>query len=70
MTLLFKQLKLWVVVEYTYMQTNTTNPNYPAWEEKDLAAKLEMMSNLEDQQVDAIRNCRSTNAMRMPCGST
>ena len=48
MTLLFKQLKLWVVVEGIEIQPNTLNPNYLAWEEKDLAAKLEIMSNLED----------------------
>ena len=39
------------------------DPNYPAWEEKDLAAKLEIMSNLEDQQADAIRNSVIANAM-------
>ena len=63
MTLLFKQLKLWVVVEGKETQPNTLNPNYPAWEEKDLAAKLEIMSNLEDQQADVIRNCSTANAM-------
>ena len=63
MTLLFKQLKLWAVVEGTTMQTNTVDPNYPAWEEKDLATKLEIMSNLEDQQADTIRNYRSANTM-------
>ena len=63
MTLLFKQLKLWAVVEGTETQPNTLNPNYPAWEEKDLAAKLEIMSNLEDQQADTIRNCSTANAM-------
>ena len=63
MTLLFKQLKLWVVVEGTETQLNTSDPNYPAWEEKDLVARPEIMSNLEDQQVDAIRNCCTANTM-------
>ena len=63
MTLIFKQLKLWAVVEGTETQPNTLHQNYSAWEEKDLAAKLEIMSNLEDQQADAIRNCCTANAM-------
>ena len=49
MTLIFKQLKLWAVVEGKETQPTTTDSNYVAWEEKDLAAKLEIMSNLEDQ---------------------
>ena len=48
MTLIFKQLKLWAVVEGKETQPTTTDSNYVAWEEKDLAAKLEIMSNLED----------------------
>ena len=46
MTLLFKQLKLQVVVEGTETQPNMLDPNYPKWEDKDLVAKLEIMSNL------------------------
>ena len=49
MTLIFKQLKLWAVVEAKETQPTTTDSNYVAWEGKDLAAKLEIMSNLEDQ---------------------
>ena len=63
MTLIFKQLKLWAVVEGKETQPTTTDSNYVAWEEKDLAAKLEIMSNLEDQQADVIRNCCTANAM-------
>ena len=63
MTLIFKQLKLWTVVEGKETQPTTTDSNYAAWEEKDLAPKLEIMSNLEDQQADAIRNCCTANAM-------
>ena len=48
MTLLFKQLKLLAIVEGTETQLNTSDPNYRAWEEEVLAAKLEIMSNLED----------------------
>ena len=63
MTLIFKQLKSWAVVEGKETQPTTTDSNYVAWEEKDLAAKLEIMSNLEDQQAEVIRNCCTANAM-------
>ena len=63
MTLIFKQLKLCAVVEGRETHPTTLDPNYLAWEEKDLAAKLEIMSNLEDQQADVMRNCCTANAM-------
>ena len=45
------------------MQPNMFDPNYLAWEEKDLAAKLEIMSNLEDQQANAMRNFNTANTV-------
>ena len=52
-----------VVVEGTVTQPNSLDLNYLAWEDKDLATKLDIMSKLEDQQTDAIRNCCTANAM-------
>ena len=63
MTLFFKQRKLWAVVEGTNIHPNTLDPNYSTWEEKDLATKLEIMLNLEDQQVNTIKNCCTANTM-------
>ena len=66
MNFLFKELKLQEVVEGTKGQPNMLDPNYPAWEEKDLAAKLEIMSNLEDPQLMQ----SETIALKTPCGLT
>ena len=63
MTLILKQLNLWAVVEGKEAQPTPLDPNYHAWEEKDLAIKLEIITNLEDQQADAIKNCCTANAM-------
>ena len=36
---------------------------YETWEEKDLAAQLEIMAHLEDQQADTIRKCTTASQM-------
>ena len=44
-------------------QPNSLDLNYLAWEDKDLATKLKMMSNLEDQQANTIKYYNIANTM-------
>ena len=57
MTLLFKQEKLWNIAEGTEEKPESDDET---WEEKDLAAQLEIMTHLEDQQANTIRKCKTS----------
>ena len=63
MTLLFKQAKLWKIVDGSEEKPEEDDLTFETWEEKDLAAQLEIMTHLEDQQADSIRKCKTSHEM-------
>ena len=46
MIILFRQTKLWSVVQGIEAKPDVCDPTFEAWEEKDLATQLEIMSHL------------------------
>ena len=63
MIILFRQTKLWSVVQGIEAKPDVRDPKFEAWEEKDLAAQLEIMSHLDDQQADTIRKFETSHEM-------
>ena len=65
MIILFRQTKLWSVVQGIEAKPDVRDPTFEAWEEKDLAAQLEIMSHLDDQQADIIQKFETSHEMWM-----
>ena len=63
MIILFRQTKLWSVVQGIEAKPDVCDPTFEAWEEKDLATQLEIMSHLDDQEVDTIWKFEASHEM-------
>ena len=51
------------VVQGIEAKPDVRDPTFEAWEEKDLATQLEIMSHLDDQQANTIRNFETSHEM-------
>ena len=63
MIILFRQTKLWSVVQGIEAKPDVRDPTFEALEEKDLVAQLEIMSHLDDQQFSTIRKFETSHEM-------
>ena len=61
--MLFHQTKLWSVVQGIETKPDVCDPTFDAWEEKVLAAQLEIMSQLDDQEAITIRKFETSHEM-------
>ena len=62
---LFRQTKLWSVVQGIETKSDVHDPTLEAWVEKDLGTQLEIMSHPNDQQADIIKNSKHEHKMWM-----
>ena len=60
---LFRQTKLWSVVQGIETKSDVHDPTLEAWVEKDLGTQLEIMSHIDNQQANTIRQFKTSHEM-------